>query len=74
MNENNLDSVISVNVYGTAKTVSTDYTVDLTNGKITFTSAPAKPEDSGYEQGYAGIEITASKVYTSIDLSLIHIS
>lgn len=67
MNENNLDSVISVNVYGTAKTVSTDYTVDLTNGKITFTSAPAKPEDSGYEQGYAGIEITASKVYTSID-------
>ena len=67
MNENNLDSVVSVKVYGTAKTVGTDYTVDLTNGKITFSSAPQKPEDSGYEQGYAGIEITASKKYTSID-------
>lgn len=67
MNENNLTSVESVKVYGTEKTLTTDYTVNLTTGEITFTTAPASPESAGYEQGYAGVEITASKVYTSID-------
>ena len=70
MNENNLDSIVSVKVYGAATTA---YTTDLVNGKITFTTAPTKPEDtaradgSKYEQGYAGIEITASKTLKTID-------
>lgn len=70
MNEKDLDSIVSVKVYGVETTA---YTADLTNGKITFTTAPTKPQetqrgsDGYYEQGYAGVEITASKVYTSID-------
>ena len=70
MNENMLDSVVSVKVYGADITA---YTVDLANGKITLSTAPAKPENtsradgSKYEQGYAGVEITASKVFKSID-------
>ncbi len=70
MNENNLDSIVSVKVYGAATTA---YTTDLVNGKITFTTAPTKPEDtaradgSKYEQGYAGIEIIASKTLKTID-------
>lgn len=70
MNENALDSIVSVKVYGVE---TTDYTADLANGKITFNTAPQKPEeteteDGGvYPQGYAGIEITASKVWKSID-------
>ena len=66
MNENNLDSIVTVKVYGETK-ATTDYSVDLASGKIIFSSAPAAPENSGFEQGYAGVEITASKVYTSID-------
>lgn len=64
MNEDNLDSVVSVKVYGTA---TADYSVNLTKGTITLGTAPKKPEEVGYEQGYAGVEITASKVYASID-------
>ncbi len=70
MNEDNLNSVVSVKVYGVATNA---YTVDLINGKITFNTAPAKPEDttradgSKYEQGYAGVEITASKTLKTID-------
>lgn len=70
MNEGNLDSIVSVKVYGAATTA---YTVDLVNGKITLSTAPAKPENtaradgSKYEQGYAGIEITASKTLKTID-------
>ena len=78
MNENNLDSVVSVKVYGEELSAD-DYTVDLENGKITLNTAPTKPtktvrfsimkngEKVEYECGYAGVEITASKVYTSID-------
>ncbi len=70
MNEKDLDSIVSVKVYGVETTA---YKADLTNGKITFTTAPTKPQetkrgsDGYYEQGYAGVEIAASKVYTSID-------
>lgn len=72
MNENNLDSVVSVKVYGTTLAASA-YTVDLANGKITLNTVPTKPEEttrtggSKYEQGYAGVEITASKTLKTID-------
>ena len=46
LNENNLDSVISVKVYGEELTAGTDYTVDLANGKVTFKTAPKKPEET----------------------------
>lgn len=46
LNENDLDSVISVKVYGEELTAGTDYTVDLANGKVTFKTAPKKPEET----------------------------
>lgn len=65
MNENELEEVTEVKVYGVNKTAGTDYTVDATNGKITFKEAPKKPEevegDVVYPEGYAGVEITAKK-------------
>lgn len=73
MNENALDSVVSVKVYGVEKSAGTDYTINLIDGKITFTAAPTAPAETKkedgthYEQGYAGVEITAEKTYTSID-------
>lgn len=68
LNENELDSILKVMVYGVEKTLNTDYTVDLANGKVIFTNAPPKAEDvNGYSQGDAGIEITASKAWHSID-------
>ena len=79
LNEQGLSSVDQVKVYGVVKTSTTDYTVDLTAGKITFNEAPAAPtekeiialsvngETVKYERGYAGIEVTASKTWTSID-------
>ena len=79
LNEKGLDAVDKVKVYGVEKTATTDYTVDLTAGKITFNEAPAAPDEKEiielsvngetvkYERGYAGIEITASKTYKSLD-------
>ena len=78
LNENQLDSISEVKVYGAVKTAGTDYTVDLRNGVIKFATAPTKPEetiqsvgsegesDVKYPEFYAGIEITASKVFTSV--------
>ena len=78
LNENQLDSISEVKVYGQTKTAGTDYTVDLRNGVIKFATAPTKPEetiqsagsegesDVKYPEFYAGIEITASKVFTSV--------
>lgn len=78
MNENNLESIDRVVVYGVEKTLSTDFTVDLANGKITFTTAPTKPEETiqvvgqngasniYYTRMYAGIEITASKTIKKV--------
>ena len=60
------------------KSAGTDYTADLANGVIKFTTAPAKPQDvvqvAGedgaenvmYPEFYAGIEVTAKKTYTSV--------
>lgn len=78
MNENLLDEVSEVKVYGVAKTAGSDYTVDLANGIVKFTIAPTKPqetvqvagesgaEDVMYPEAYAGVEITAKKAYTSV--------
>ena len=78
LNQNMLDDVTEVNVYGEVKVKNTDFTVDLTNGVIKFTSAPPKPEsvvqiiggggdsDVYYPEMYAGIEITAKKAFTSV--------
>lgn len=42
-----VDSVDKVEVDGTEKTPGTDYTVDAAHGKITFTTAPARPAAGG---------------------------
>ena len=78
LNENLLDEVSEVKVYGVVKSAGTDYTADLANGVIKFTTAPSKPQDvvqvAGadgaenvmYPEFYAGIEVTAKKTYTSV--------
>ena len=78
LNENLLNEISEVKVYDKVMTEGNDYTVDLANGKITFATAPAKPEetvqitgsngeaDVPYPEFYAGIEITAKKVFTSV--------
>ena len=69
MNENALEAVAEVKVYGETLTAEDDYTVDLPNGKITFAVAPKKPEEvegGAYPEFYAGIEITAQKTFTSV--------
>ena len=63
MNENNLEEISEVKLYGE---VTTEYTADLAAGKITFKTAPAKPEDKGYTEFYAGIEVTAKRTFTSV--------
>lgn len=76
LNENELDEISEVKLYGNVVAES-DYTVDLLHGKVTFNTAPTKPqetvqiaaEDGGsiyYPEQYAGVEITAKKVFTSI--------
>lgn len=78
LNENMLDEIVEVKVYGEVKQESVDYTVDLANGIIKFTEAPKKPQeviqfigeerdqDVFYPELYAGIEVTAKKVFTSV--------
>ena len=78
LNENALDEISEVKVYGQAKTQGTDYTVDLAQGSIKFNTAPAKPEQTiqiegtagsenvYYPEMYAGIEVIAKKVFTSV--------
>lgn len=74
MNENQLEGVAEVKVYGETLTEGTDYTVDLIKGAVKFTKAPKKPEEvvqaqaeGGeslcYPELYAGVEITASKAW-----------
>ena len=75
LNEHNLEAIKEVKVYGS---VTTSYTADLKSGKVTFTTAPKKPEEvvqttgsteAGnimYPEFYAGIEITAKKSINSI--------
>jgi hypothetical protein len=52
--ETNIASVDVVKVGGVTKTVTTDYTVNLSTGKVTFVSAPAT--------GVNNVEITWTKV------------
>jgi len=47
-----VDSVNKVVVDDVEKTLTTDYTVDLQNGKVTFTTAPGEPEVSGQDNVY----------------------
>lgn len=63
MNENELEEIAEVKLYGEA---TTEYTADLAAGKITFNAAPAKPEDKGYTEFYAGIEVTAKRTFKSV--------
>lgn len=63
MNENQLEEICEVKLYGEA---TTEFTADLPAGKITFKTAPAKPEDKGYAEFYAGVEITAKRTFTSV--------
>lgn len=56
----NIDSVDSVVVDGVTKTVTTDYTVDLVNGKVNFVTAPSEPGTVGSDNVY----ITYSKTQT----------
>jgi hypothetical protein len=70
MNEQNLDAIVSVKVYGTELATDT-YTVDLGKGEITLNEAPGKPEDNGFPEFYAGVEITAKKaVYEAKDVKI----
>lgn len=64
MNDYGLDAIAEVRVYGD---IVTNYTADTTEGKITFDTAPKAPQDAGYPEMYAGVEITASKKITSVN-------
>lgn len=78
LNENQLDEISEVKVYGVVMSLGADYTVDLANGSITFETAPGKPEETVqvagvngaenvyYPEFYAGVEITAKKHFTSV--------
>lgn len=63
MNENQLEEICEVKVYGE---IANDWESDLAGGKITFTTAPKKPEDAGYTEFYAGIEITAKRTLKAV--------
>lgn len=60
MNEPNLDAIVSVKVYGT-ELATTAYTVNHEKGEIILSEAPGKPEDNGFPELYAGVEITAKR-------------
>ena len=65
MNENELDAIAEVKVYGETLTEGEGYTVNLLEGKIELTEAPAKPADKNLPETHAGVEITAKKAYES---------
>ena len=65
MNENELDAIAEVKVYGETLTEGQGYTVNLLEGKIELTEAPAKPADKNLPETHAGVEITAEKAYES---------
>jgi hypothetical protein len=70
MNERELDEVSSVKVYGRLLDFDA-YSVDLAGGVITLAEAPTKPEDNGYPEFHAGVEITAKKaVYEAKDVKV----
>ncbi len=60
LSENDFEEISEIKVYG----VKWDkgFTVDRENGCITFDEiSPGAPEENGYPEGYAGIEVTAKK-------------
>lgn len=75
VNEKDIDEVVEVRLYGTYREEGEHYTVDLLNGKISFSEAPKIPQDViqktrayndeqtilYYPEHYAGIEVTASR-------------
>lgn len=61
LSENNLDEITSVTVYG--EQVS-NYTANLTEGSVTFSSAPQAPIEKGYDDGYCGIKVLCKKSLT----------
>lgn len=63
MNERGLEEISEIKLYGE---IVTSYTADLAEGKITFETAPAKPEEKGYTEFYAGLEVTAKRTFTSV--------
>lgn len=63
MNEGVLGEISEVKVYGE---ITNNYEFDLFEGKITFAEAPKRPEDAGYPEFSAGIEITAKKTMKSV--------
>ncbi len=63
LNENELESVDVVKLYD-RELDSTEFSVSLTTGEITFNEAPAVSDE--YPSEYAGLIVTASKRYTSI--------
>lgn len=77
MNENMLDGIAEVTVYGETLKEGDDYSVDLENGRVTFNTAPKKSEEvkmgdgedsPTYPEAYAGVEIVASKgIYPAIE-------
>ncbi len=56
LSENEIEEIKSVEVYGENRT---DYTVDLIDGKITFSTPIASGKDVGFEEGYSGIKVLA---------------
>lgn len=64
MNEKELEDIQSVKVYGEEVT---GYTKDLAAGKVVLSTVPKRPSQMGYPEGYAGVEITASKRVRSVN-------
>lgn len=50
--ETNIDSIDYVKVNGELKTITTDYTVDLANGKVNFVTAPETGNPGSIEIGW----------------------
>ena len=53
----NIDGVVAVKVNGVVQVITTDYTIDTTNGIISFTTAPTEPDTDGQDN----VEITYTK-------------
>ena len=62
LNENALEAVERVSVYGVELAENAGYTVDLEKGIVTFETAPGRPEGQNFPEFHAGIEITARKM------------
>ena len=61
LNDSNLlEGDVVVTVYGEVQSADA-YSFDHEKGLVTFSKAPAKPEDAGYPESYAGIMVKAGK-------------